>query len=472
MRSDRIVPLIIAVALFMENMDATVIATSLPAIATDLGTNPLALKLAVTSYLLSLAIFIPASGWTADRFGARTVFRAAIAVFVLGSIGCALSGSLSDFVIARIVQGMGGAMMTPVGRMVLVRTIPKRELVAAMAWVTTPALIGPVLGPPVGGFITTYATWHWIFIINVPIGLLGIALATRYIEDVRAEDHARFDIVGMVLIGLGIAGVAFGLSVLGLNFLPWWVVAALIVGGACFIAAYLAHARHVDNPALDLSLFRLPTFFASVVGGFIFRLGLGALPFLLPLMLQIGFGMTPFQSGMITFATAFGAMGMKWATATILRRFGFRTILLVNSMISSVFLAVCAFFTAATPVLLMTVLLFVGGFFRSLQFTSINTLAYAEVEPARIGRATSIVSVAQQLAISAGVAFGALAVDITLRIKGDPTLTAASFPPAFLAVALISALSVLIFFRLAPDAGAEMADRTPGPTESSDQRVG
>ncbi len=472
MRSDRIVPLIIAVALFMENMDATVIATSLPAIATDLGTNPLALKLAVTSYLLSLAIFIPASGWTADRFGARTVFRAAIAVFVLGSIGCALSGSLSDFVIARIVQGMGGAMMTPVGRMVLVRTIPKRELVGAMAWVTTPALIGPVLGPPVGGFITTYATWHWIFIINVPIGLLGIVLATRYIEDVRAEDHARFDIVGMVLIGLGIAGVAFGLSVLGLNFLPWWVVAALIVGGACFIGAYLAHARHVDNPALDLSLFRLPTFFASVVGGFIFRLGLGALPFLLPLMLQIGFGMTPFQSGMITFATAFGAMGMKWATATILRRFGFRTILLVNSMISSVFLAVCAFFTAATPVLLMTVLLFVGGFFRSLQFTSINTLAYAEVEPARIGRATSIVSVAQQLAISAGVAFGALAVDITLRIKGDPTLSADLFPPAFLAVALISALSVLIFFRLAPDAGAEMADRTPGPTESSDQRVG
>jgi EmrB/QacA subfamily drug resistance transporter len=472
MRPDRIVPLIIAVALFMENMDATVIATSLPAIATDLGTNPLALKLAVTSYLLSLAIFIPASGWTADRFGARTVFCAAIAVFVLGSIGCALSGSLSDFVMARIVQGMGGAMMTPVGRMVLVRTIPKRELVSAMAWVTTPALIGPVLGPPVGGFITTYATWHWIFIINVPIGLLGIALATRYIEDVRAEDHARFDIVGMVLIGLGIAGVAFGLSVLGLNFLPWWVVAALIACGACFIAAYLAHARHVDNPALDLSLFRLPTFFASVVGGFIFRLGLGALPFLLPLMLQIGFGMTPFQSGMITFATAFGAMGMKWATATILRRFGFRTILLVNSMISSIFLAACAFFTVATPVLLMAALLFVGGFFRSLQFTSINTLAYAEVEPARIGRATSIVSVAQQLAISAGVAFGALAVDITLRIKGDPTLSADSFPPAFLAVALISALSVVIFFRLAPDAGAEMADRTPGPTESSDQRVG
>jgi len=202
MRPDRIVPLIIAVALFMENMDSTVIATSLPAIAADIGTNPLALKLAVTSYLLSLAIFIPASGWTADRFGARMVFRAAIAVFMLGSIGCALSSSLTDFVIARIVQGMGGAMMTPVGRMVLVRTISKRELIGAMAWVSTPALIGPVLGPPVGGFITTYATWHWIFIINIPIGLLGIVLATFYIPEVRAEKHERFDLVGMALAGL------------------------------------------------------------------------------------------------------------------------------------------------------------------------------------------------------------------------------------------------------------------------------
>jgi len=309
MRSDRIVPLIIAVALFMENMDSTVIATSLPAIAADIGTNPLALKLAVTSYLLSLAIFIPASGWTADRFGARTVFRAAIGVFIIGSIGCAVSDSLTGFVIARIVQGMGGAMMTPVGRMVLVRSIPKRELVGAMAWVTTPALIGPVLGPPVGGFITTYASWHWIFIINAPIGLIGIVLATRYIEDLRAEDHQRFDVIGMVLAGLGIGGIAFGASVLGLNFLPIWIVVALVAGGSVFLTAYCVHARRTENPALDLTLFRIPTFFASVVGGFIFRLGLGALPFLLPLMLQIGFGMTPFESGMITFATILTGLG-------------------------------------------------------------------------------------------------------------------------------------------------------------------
>ena len=472
MPRDRIVPLIIAVALFMENMDSTVISTSLPAIAADIGTNPLALKLAVTSYLLSLAIFIPASGWTADRFGARTVFRAAIGVFVLGSIGCALSSSLTDFVVARVVQGMGGAMMTPVGRMVLVRTISKRDLVGAMVWVTTPALVGPVLGPPIGGFITTYATWHWIFIINVPIGLLGILLATRYIPDVRAEEDEGFDIFGMVLAGLGIGGMAFGLSVLGLNFLPWTVVAGLVFGGACFFAAYLAHARRVYNPALDLSLFRIPTFFASVCGGFVFRLGLGALPFLLPLMLQIGFGMTPFQSGMITFATALGAMGMKWATANILRRFGFRNILVVNSIISAAFLAVCAAFTAATPVWVMVFLLFVGGFFRSLQFTSINTIAYADVEARRVGRATALVSVAQQLAVSSGVAVGALAVELTVHFKGSNALQAADFPPAFLAVAAISALSVLIFGRLPPEAGAEMADRLPTPAEPSDQRAG
>jgi EmrB/QacA subfamily drug resistance transporter len=472
MLRDRIVPLIIAVALFMENMDSTVIATSLPAIAADIGSNPLALKLAVTSYLLSLAIFIPASGWTADRFGARTVFRAAIAVFVLGSIGCALSGSLTDFVIARIVQGMGGAMMTPVGRIVLVRSIAKRDLVSAMAWVTVPALIGPVIGPPVGGFITTFASWHWIFIINVPIGLLGIVLATRYIEDVRAERHERFDAVGMLLAGLGIAGVAFGLSILGLNFLPWTVVAALIFCGACFIAAYLVHAKHTAIPALDLTLLRLPTFRASVLGGFIFRLGIGALPFLLPLMLQVGFGMSPFESGLITFATAFGAMGMKMAAATVLKRYGFRNVMVITTLISAVFLAACAAFTQTTPVAVMIVLLLAGGFFRSLLFTSINTIAYAEVDAARVSRATTLVSVGQQLSISAGVALGAMVVELTVHWRGDANLQAADFPPAFLTVAAISALAVFVFARLARDAGAELADRLPAPAESSDQRTG
>jgi EmrB/QacA subfamily drug resistance transporter len=477
MPRERIVPLIVAVALFMENMDSTVIATSLPAIAADIGANPLALKLAITSYLLSLAIFIPASGWTADRFGARTVFRAAIAVFVIGSIGCAMSQSLTGFVIARIVQGMGGAMMTPVGRMVLVRSISKRELVNAMAWVTTPALMGPVMGPPVGGFITTYASWHWIFIINVPIGLIGIVLATRYIEDVRAEHHEPFDIMGMVLAGLGIAGLAFGLSIAGLNFLPWTVVAALVAAGAIFIVAYLVHARRTANPALDLTLFRLPTIRASVVGGFLFRLGLGALPFLLPLMLQVGFGMSPFESGMITFATALGAMSIKWATAAILRRLGFRSVLVVNALISAIFLAACAGFTVTTPAAIMVLVLLIGGFFRSLQFTSINTIAYAEVEPRRVSKATALISVGQQLSLSAGVAIGALVVETTLNLRGQTGagLAANDFPPAFLAVGAISALSALIFARLPTDAGAELANRLPdpagNPAEAPDQRL-
>ena len=461
MRRDRIVPLIIAVALFMENMDSTVIATSLPAIAADIGTNPLALKLAVTSYLLSLAVFIPASGWTADRFGARTVFRTAIGIFVLGSIACALSSSLTDFVFARILQGMGGAMMTPVGRMVLVRSISRRELVSAMAWVTTPALIGPVIGPPVGGFITTFATWHWIFLINVPIGILGIVLATKYIEDVRAEHHERFDIVGMIYAGLGIAGLAFGLSVLGLNFLPWSVVVSLIIGGSVFIAAYLVHAKHTAIPALDLTLFKLPTFRASVLGGFIFRIGIGALPFLLPLMLQVGFGKSPFESGLITFGSAAGAMGMKMAAATLLKRFGFRAILMFNAVISSCFLAACYFFSSTTPATIMFGVLLIGGFFRSLQFTSINTIAYAEIEQARVSRATALVSVGQQLSISAGVAIGALAVDLTAQFRGHADLHAEDFQTAFLIVAAISALSVFIFSRLSPEAGAELSGRAP-----------
>src|SRR6202167_562612 len=263
---DRIVPLIVATALFMENMDSTVIATSLPAIARALGTNPLALKLAVTSYLLSLAICIPASGWTADRFGARNVFRTAIGVFMLGSIGCAASHSLPEFVLARIVQGMGGAMMTPVGRLIMVRSIDKKLLVNAMSLVTMPALIGPICGPPLGGFITTYFSWHWIFLINVPIGLIGIVAATRFIANVHVERSDPFDYVGFVLSGLAIAGLVFGLSALGLKSLPTGVVVALLAIGAVSGVAYVIHAKRSPAPILDLSLLRLPTFRGSIFG--------------------------------------------------------------------------------------------------------------------------------------------------------------------------------------------------------------
>src|SRR6266581_2149034 len=462
--SDRIVPLIVATALFMENMDSTVIATSLPAIAQALGTNPLALKLAVTSYLLSLAIFIPASGWTADRFGTRNVFRAAIGVFVLGSIGCAASHSLEQFVVSRIVQGMGGAMMTPVGRLVLVRAVDRRALVDAMAWVSVPALIGPICGPPLGGFITTYASWHWIFLINVPIGLIGIVLASHFIANIRIERPDPFDFIGFLLSGCAVAGLAFGLSAMGLDFLPTSVVASLLCGGAIAAAAYVIHARHAPAQILDLNLLRLPTFRASIFGGFLFRLGIGALPFLLPLLLQVGFALTPFQSGLITFTAALGAMFMKAAVASVLRRFGYRNVLLYNALISSAFLAACASFVQGMPFAAMVAILLSGGFFRSLQFTSINTIAYAEIEPAKMSRATAMVAAAQQLSLSTGVAVGALVVELMLQLKHSPSISINDFPPAFLIVGLLSASAVFIFMRLPPDAGAELSGRKAEPS--------
>ena len=441
---DRVLPLIIAVALFMENMDSTVIATSLPAIARALDTNPLALKLAVTSYLLALAIFIPASGWTADRFGARNVFRLAIGVFVLGSIGCALSHSLTEFVLARIVQGTGGAMMMPVGRLILVRSIDKQLLLNAMALVTIPALFGPICGPPLGGFITTYASWHWIFIINVPIGLVGLVMATRFIPDIQAERPAPFDFVGFVLSGLGIGGLAFGVSVLGLDILPIGVVAALLGVGAIATTAYFVHARRTPAPIIDLGLFKLPTFRASIFGGFMFRLGVGALPFLLPLLLQIGFKLTPFKSGLITFTSALGSMFMKAAVTRILRFLGYRTVLVYNSLIGGVFLAAGASFIPGMPFAAMVAILLCGGFFRSLQFTSMNTIAYAEIEPRLMSRATTLFAVAQQLALSTGVAVGALVVEITLWLKGGGAMSAYDFPPAFLVVGAIAGASTFV----------------------------
>jgi EmrB/QacA subfamily drug resistance transporter len=459
MNKQRLIPLIVATALFMENMDSTVIATSLPAIAADIGTSPLTLKLAITSYLLSLAVFIPASGWTADRFGARLVFSGAVAVFMAGSIGCALSGSVTDFVIARILQGIGGAMMTPVGRLVLLRSIDKSALVNAMAWVTVPALVGPVVGPPLGGFITTYFSWHWIFLINIPIGLLGIFMAQRFIDPIRTENREPFDLYGMVLAGIGLAGIAFGLSVAGLNLLPWPVVAALVAIGSISMTLYVIHSRKTGSPVLDFSMLRLPTLRASIIGGFMFRLGIGSLPFLLPLLMQVGFGLSPFRSGLVTFSSAVGAMGMKALAARIIRTFGFRNMMTINAVVSSIFLAACALFTVSTPLLLIAIILVVGGFFRSLEFTAINTVAYAEVEPAQMSRATTLVSVNQQLAVSAGVAVGALSVETTMWVRHASELTADMFAPAFILVSIVSAASAWFFWQMPDDAGHEISGR-------------
>jgi MFS family permease len=351
-------------------------------------------------------------------------------------------------------------MMTPVGRLVLLRTVDKSALVNAMAWVTVPALIGPVIGPPLGGFITTYFSWHWIFLINIPIGLLGIFLALKYIDPIRSEDPEKFDLYGLVLAGVGLAGIAFGLSVAGLNLLPWTVIAALVGVGSISMTLYIIHARKTGSPVLDFSMLRLPTLRASIIGGFMFRLGIGALPFLLPLLMQVGFGLSPFQSGMVTFASAVGALGMKTLAARIIRTFGFRNMMTINAVVSSVFLAACALFTVTTPLLLIFIILVVGGFFRSLQFTAINTVAYAEVSPAQMSRATTLVSVNQQLAVSAGVAVGAFSVETTLALHHATELSAGVFAPAFIVVSIISAASAYFFWQMPDDAGHEISGRT------------
>jgi MFS family permease len=316
-----------------------------------------------------------------------------------------------------------------------------------------------VIGPPLGGFITTYFSWHWIFLINIPIGMLGIFMALRYIDPIRSEDPERFDLYGLLLAGIGLGGIAFGLSIAGLNLLPWTVVIALIAIGTISMTLYVIHARRTASPVLDFTLLRLPTMRASIIGGFLFRLGIGALPFLLPLLMQVGFGLSPLRSGLVTFSSAVGAMGMKTLAARIIKTFGFRNIMMINAVVSSVFLAACALFTIATPLLLIMILLVVGGFFRSLQFTAINTLAYAEVEPAQMSRATTLVSVNQQLAISAGVAVGAFSVESTMAFQHVTELNAGVFPPAFLVVAIISAVSAYFFWQMPDDAGHEISGR-------------
>lgn len=452
-----LVPLIIACALFMENLDSTVLSTSLPAIARDLGEDPIALKLAVTSYLLSLAIFIPASGWVADHFGARLIFRLAIGIFVTGSILCGLATGIEGLVFGRVVQGMGGAMMVPVGRLVILRSIAKAELVGALAWLTVPALIGPIVGPLIGGFITTYISWRWIFWINVPIGVLGVYLATRFLPDVRAADPGPFDGRGFALLGTGLSLAVVGSTSFGLGYFPRSWNVAMLVAGIGLLALYVWHALGRERPILDLRLLKIVTFRSSILGGSLFRIGVGATPFLLPLMLQYGFGLTAFQSGMLTFIAGVGALAMKISAQPILRTLGFRTALIGNSIVASIFVAVPAFFTEVTPVQAMMAALLVGGFFRSLQFTAINALAYADIDQDRMSRATSFTSVAQQLSISLGVSIGAFVLEGVRLARGDASILTEDFPTAFFVVAGISLMSVVFFLRLPPSAGEEMS---------------
>jgi EmrB/QacA subfamily drug resistance transporter len=454
-------PLIVAVALFMENLDSTIIATSLPAIAADLRQDPIALKLALTSYLLAQAVFIPASGWAADRFGTKRIFRGAIVVFTIGSILCGLSSTLPEFVGARIFQGCGAAMMTPVGRLTLFRSVERSEIVRAMAYLTIPALVGPILGPPLGGFISTYLHWRWNFWINVPVGIAGVILSSLYIPDIRDEAVARFDLRGFLLSGLGLSSLIFGFTVAGRGFIGLGANLELIAGGAALIGLYVRHALRAENPILDFRLFALPTFRASLFGGFLFRIGVGATPFLLPLLLQLGFGMSPFQSGLTTFVATAGALVMKATAARALARFGFRRTLLFNALVSAAFLALNGWFRPDTPQFVLLVALFIGGFFRSLQFTALNALAYADVDAADMSKATSLSAVAQQLSLSSGVAIAAAVVESTRRLSPASAIGYADFPPAFFVVAAITAASALVFRRLRADAGAALSGHRP-----------
>jgi EmrB/QacA subfamily drug resistance transporter len=451
------IPLIVACAMFMQNVDSSMIATALPVMAKDLGEDPVRLNLAITAYLLSLAIFIPISGWMSDRFGAKQVFRAAMLVFATGSALCGFAHALPELVGSRMIQGLGGAMMVPVGRAVMLRAVPKHELLRVMTFLTMPSLLGPVLGPILSGLIVTYLSWRWIFFINVPIAIIGAILITLLIKEIREENVEKLDAKGFVLAGLGLAGVMFGFETIGRGNLPLWVTAALLIAGGILVLVYVRHARTTAAPIIDLKLLDIQTFRTTVMAGAMFRIATGAVPFLLPVMLQVGFGFSPLASGSITFATAIGAISLRPVAAPIIRRFGFRRLLLGISGVNFVFFLSYGLFTPATPYVVMFTLLLVGGFFRSLQLTAMNTMGYSDIPQTRMSRASSFASMAQQLSQSIGVGVGALVLHVTLVTRGSVTLHPDDFWPAFVIVGVISLGSMFAFRRLSPEAGAEVS---------------
>ena len=456
-RRTRITAVIVASAFFMQNLDSTIIATALPTMAKAFDADPVHMSVALTAYLLSLAVFIPASGWVADRFGGRNVFRLAIAVFTLGSILCGRADSLPFLVVARIIQGAGGAMMIPVGRIVLLRTAAKSEIVAAMAWLTTPALIGPVLGPPLGGLIVTYLSWRWIFDINIPIGILGILLASRYIEDVREPPTSRFDLLGLLLSAVALACLMFGFETIGRGVVEAWVSLTSFAVGAGAGLLYWLHARRHPAPLIDFGLLRFPSFAVPIFAGSLFRIGVGALPFLLPMMLQIGFGDSAVQSGLITFASAAGALLMKPVAQRALRRFGFRDTLVWNAAVAAIMLGLCATFSPAWPAIGMYLVLLVGGFFRSLQFTAYNSLAYAELERSQISAATSFYSAVQQLSLTVGITVGAASLQVAMWFSGHDQPGTVDFRLAFVVIAVLALFAAPLSLRMPRAVGEEMS---------------
>ncbi|MFT8244153.1 MFS transporter [Roseomonas sp. BN140053] len=452
---------IVASALFMQNLDSSVVATALPAMARDLESTPVHLSAAITSYLVALTVFVPVSGWVADRYGAKRVFLWAIAVFVAASMACGLSQNLPQLILARVVQGLGGAMMVPVARLLLLRQVNKEDLVRATTWLTMPGLLGPIMGPPLGGFLTDTLSWHWVFWINLPVGLLGLVLAWRFITPPPQDRPPRLDVVGVLLVGLSLAALMAGLETIGRELIPPPWPALLLGAGAVLGVLAVRHCRRVPHPAVDLTLLRFPAFQSAVVAGTLFRLGAGATPFLVPLTLQLGFGASATTSGLVSLASALGALGMKPVVRPVLRRFGFRNTLIWNTVFQALAIAGLALLTPAWPLAGVFVLLAVGGVFRSLHFTSLNSLAYAEIPQPRLSAATSLYSTAQQLSMALGVVTGSTALTAAVALSGQSGPSLGSFAIAFLAVAAITLISIPMVMRLPPDAGAAVSGHQP-----------
>jgi len=459
------ITLLVAGAFFMENLDGTVITTAVPAIAHSFGVAPLDLNIGVSAYLLALGVFIPISGWVAERFGARRVFAAALALFTLASVLCGLAQGLTEFALLRVLQGIGGAMMVPVGRLVVLKNTPKERLISTIATLTWPALVAPILGPPVGGFITSHATWHWIFFLNLPLGALALVLALYLIPDQRASERRPFDWLGFVLGGAALFSVTWGAELLSRPAASWLAAGAFIGLGALLMALEIRHLRRTAHPLVDLEALKVPTFAVTIFGGSLFRMAIGAVPFLLPLMFQVGFGLSAFHAGLLMIAVFAGNLAMKPGTTAILQRFGFKPVLLTNGVLNVVSLAACALLTPSTPVWVIGIILFFGGMTRSMQFTALNTIAFVDVPQARMATANTLFSTTFQLAMGLGIALGAVAVRLgawLAPLVGLAQVPAIEYRLAFVLVALVSLAGLRDALALAADAGAQIAKRKAG----------
>ncbi|GJL45327.1 MFS transporter [Citrobacter farmeri] len=446
----------------MEFIDGTVIATALPDMAKSFGVQAVDLNIGISAYLITLAVLIPASGWIADRFGARKIFTLALAIFTLASVLCGLSTTLESFLAMRILQGVGGALMVPVGRLAVLRTTPKHQLITAIATLTWPALVAPIIGPPLGGFITSYANWRWIFFINVPLGLLAIALALRFIPTIRDDDRRPFDLPGFIATAISMVSLVYAMELLGAQHPEGVLTIALLALGVGTFAFSLRHFRRADYPMIRLDAMQVPTFRVTMYGGSLFRASISAVPFLLPLMFQVGFGMNAFQAGSLVLAVFVGNLTIKPATTPLIRWLGFKKLLLINGALNILALLACALLTPTTPVWLVLLVLYLGGVFRSIQFTGISTLAFADVPSAQMSYANTLFSTATQLAVGLGISLGAIGIRIGANVSewlGINAIPGISFRLAFVAIALICLIGMVDTLRLEKNAGSAVSVR-------------